>query len=220
MKNKIALAVVLSLALVLSTISLAGAITNGQPDGSNHPYVGLAVFDVGGGPAWRCSASLLTDTVVLTAGHCTDGAEAARVWFDEVVQGNPEYPFSGATSYDGTPYTYPGFCIGCGHGLPGFATGDVGIIVLSEPVPASVVSAYAALPAQGLVDTLKNKTKVDFVGYGVQTQVQQAGGQVWTGLKNRMYAPSELVSGNFVHSDAFIKFALESGRRLGRHVLR
>ena len=26
-----------------------------------------------------------------------------------------------------------------------------------------------------------------------------------------MYAPSELVSGNFVHSDAFIKFALNPG---------
>src|SRR5574340_1027586 len=113
MKRKIALALGMSLVLVLSTISLAGAITNGQPDGTNHPYVGLAVFDVDGAPAWRCSASLLTETVVLTAGHCTDGASAARVWFDEIVQGNPEYPFSGATSYDGTPYTFPDFCIGC-----------------------------------------------------------------------------------------------------------
>jgi hypothetical protein len=41
--------------------------------------------------------------VVLTAGHCTDGAVAARVWFDEDVQSNSEYPFSGATSYDGAP---------------------------------------------------------------------------------------------------------------------
>lgn len=211
MKKKFALAVVLSAALVLSTITLAGAITNGQPDGNVHPYVGLAVFDIGGAPQWRCSASLLTPTVVLTAGHCTDGADAARVWFDEVVQGNPEYPFSGATSYDGTPYTFPGFCIGCGNGLPGFAQGDVGIIVLSEPVPTSVVGSYAALPAQGLVDTLKNKTKVDFVGYGVQENLRGGGQPVWTGLRNRLYAPSELVSGNFVHSDTFMKMALNPG---------
>jgi hypothetical protein len=209
--KKIGMAVVLSLAVVLSTITMAGAITNGTPDGTNHPYIGLAVFDVNGGPAWRCSASLLTDTVVLTAGHCTDGTEAARVWFDEIVTGNPEYPFSGATSYDGTPYTFPGFCIGCGQGLPGFAAGDLGIIVLDEPVPASVVSSYAALPSEGLVDGLANKTPVDFVGYGVQAQVQQAGGQVWTGLRNRLFAPSELVSGNFTHSDQFIKFALNPG---------
>jgi len=214
--NKVTLALVLALVLVFSTISMASAITNGQPDGNNHPYVGLVVFDVideNGDqvPSHRCSASLLTDTIVLTAGHCTDGAVAARVWFDEIVQGNPEYPFSGVTSYDGTPHTFPDFCIGCGNGLPGFAAGDVGIVVLSEPVPASVVSEYAELPAEGLVDTLENKTGVDFVGYGVQEQLRGGGPPVWTGLRNRLYAPSELVSGNFTHSDEFMKLALNPG---------
>ena len=198
-------------ALLLVTATAAYAITNGQPDGANHPYVGLAVFDDAGGPAWRCSASLLTPTVVLTAGHCTDGAVAARVWFDEIVQGNPEYPSSGTTSYDGIAYTFPGFCIGCGKGLPGFAAGDVGIIVLTEPVPTSVVSTYAQLPAVGLVGTLKNKTKVDFVGYGVTNQLRGGGPPVWTGFKNRLYAPSELVSGKFVHSDRFMRLALNPG---------
>src|SRR5574341_1427973 len=168
-----AVTLVLVTALLIALPALA--ITNGQQDGNNHPYVGLAVFDVPDGsgghtPAWRCSASLLTPTLVLTAGHCTDGAVAARIWFDEVVQGNPEYPFSGKTSYDGTPITNPGFCIGCGGGLPGFAIRDVGLIVLSERVPKSVVGQYVQLPSAGLVDTLPNKTPIDFVGYGVQEQ--------------------------------------------------
>jgi trypsin len=214
--KKVTLAIALALTLVFSTIGMASAITNGQPDGDAHPYVGLVVFDVINAdgdqvPSHRCSASLLTPTVVLTAGHCTDGTVAARVWFDEVVQGNPEYPFSGATSYDGTPYTFPDFCIGCGNGLPGFAAGDVGIVVLSEPVPTSAVSEYAELPDEGLVDTLKNKTKVDFVGYGVQEQIRGGGPPVWTGFRNRLFAPSELVSGNFVHSDEFLKLALNPG---------
>ena len=210
--KKATLAIALALVLVLSTVGIAGAITNGQPDGNNHPYVGLAVFDdAPGHAAWRCSASLLTDTVVLTAGHCTDGAVAARVWFDEVVQGNPEYPNSGVTSYDGTPFTFPGFCIGCGKGLPGFAVGDVGIVVLSEPVPTSVVSQYAALPSEGLVDTFQNKTALDLVGYGVQEQLVGGGPPVWAGLRDRLFAPSELVSGNFVHSDQFMKVALNPG---------
>ncbi|HLE22811.1 MAG TPA: trypsin-like serine protease [Anaerolineales bacterium] len=199
------------LVLLAITVVPALAITNGQPDGDAHPYVGLAVFDVGGSPSHRCSASLITDTVVLTAGHCTDGTSAARVWFDEIVQGNPEYPFSGATSYDGTPFTYPGFCIGCGNGLPGFDIGDVGIIVLSEPVPLADVSEYAVLPGQGLVDTLKNKTHVDLVGYGVQEQIVGGGPPVWAGLRVRLFAPSELVSGKFVHSDNFMKIALNPG---------
>ncbi|HXQ37959.1 MAG TPA: trypsin-like serine protease, partial [Anaerolineales bacterium] len=119
--RKVVFATVLAMSLVFSLVGSAAAVTNGVPDNGRHPYVGLAVFDVldsAGNqvPSHRCSASLLTPTVVLTAGHCTDGTVAARVWFDEVVQGNPEYPFSGATSYDGIPYTYPGFCIGCGNG--------------------------------------------------------------------------------------------------------
>ena len=209
--KKVTLAIALALVLVLATLGAAGAITNGQPDGSNHPYVGLVVFDTEDGPAWRCSASLLTDTVLLTAGHCTEGAVAARVWFDEVVQGNPEYPNSGKTSYDGTPYTYSDFCIGCGDGLPGFAAGDVGIVVLDERVPAKVVSQYADLPSEGVVDTLASKTPIDLVGYGVQEQITGGGPPVWAGLRVRLFAPTELVSGEFTHSDQFMKIALNPG---------
>jgi len=178
--------------------------------------VGLVVFDVGGFPSHRCSGSLLSPTKFLTAGHCTTGTSAARVWFAEVVQGNPEYPFSGATSYDGVPHTNPGFCIGCGNGLPGFAIRDVGVVVLTEPVPVAVVSQYAALPAAGFVDTLRNRTKVDLVGYGVQERLTGVGAPgAWVGVRNRLFAPSELVSGQFVHSAEFMRLALNASQGTG-----
>jgi hypothetical protein len=194
----------------------AQAITNGRPDNGRHPYVGLAVFDtlVDGvpTPSHRCSGTLLSPTVFLTAGHCTFGTARARVWFADDVQNNTEYPFSGATSYDGIPYTYPGYCDApCGPGLPNFAQFDVGVIVLTERVPTSVVGTYGLLPTAGLVDTLATGTRVDLVGYGVQEQNRGGGPPTWTGPRIRMYAPTEVVSGRFTHSDVFLKTRANPG---------
>jgi secreted trypsin-like serine protease len=200
-------------ALAVLVASPAKAITNGEPDGNRHPYVGLALFEAPAGqPSHRCSASLLSPIVVLTAGHCTDGTAVARVWFAEDVQTNSEYPFGGATSYEGVPYTNPDFCIGCGNGLPGFAQRDVGIIVLSEPVPTSVVSDYAELPSPGLVDDLSKKAPVTLVGYGVQERIVGGGPPVWAGLRIRLMAPARLVSGSFTHSEEFVRVTASPGQ--------
>jgi hypothetical protein len=211
-----------ALALVLAVPALA--ITNGQPDGDNHPYVGLLVFDAAPGtPGWRCSGSLIAPNVVLTAGHCTDGAVAARVWFQEDVTYDavpfPLYPYGGPGSgaVEGTPYTNPKYRsaenpYGGGNGLPAYSYRDVGVVVLDTPVTNK---GFAALPGPGQVSALKNKTPIDFVGYGVQEQIMTYPGQSprdrWTGLRVRLFAPSELVSGNFVHSAEYMRLALNPG---------
>ncbi len=50
--KKLTFVLVLVLIMAFGLASVAYAITNGQPDGDNHPYVGLIVFDVGDGPAY------------------------------------------------------------------------------------------------------------------------------------------------------------------------
>jgi hypothetical protein len=233
-----------TLAVTLFGASAAMAITNGVPDGANHPYVGLMVAqDEDGVPLWRCSGSLLSPTLYLTAGHCVEPPAAhVEIWFSAgpipsdpdylaAVAADPDgvvscddsplfdgYPCQGDTG--GTPQSYPGFCTGCGNGLPNFAYRDVGVVFDLDPaVPTTLVGEYAALPEPGLVDTLANKTPADFVGYGVQFQANIPGSQLpqpppfyrWTGPRQRMFAPGEIVSGNFKHSAEFIRFSLNPG---------
>lgn len=205
----------------------AQAITNGQPDGEAHGYVGLVVFDAAPGmPAWRCSGILVSPTVVVTSGACTDGTVAARVWFAADVTYDavpfPLYPYGGPGSgaVEGVPHTHPLFGHSSapdrGNGLPSFLTHDVGVVVLEEPV---VMAEYGVLPSLGLVDTLPNQTDVELIGYGVQEQIKGAThlqpSSRWTGPRIRMYAPSDLIAGQFVHSAEFLKVSLNASRGTG-----
>jgi hypothetical protein len=56
-------------------ISLASpaafAITWGTSDGTSHPYVGIMYFETPSG-IYRGTGALLSSTVFLTAGHCTE----------------------------------------------------------------------------------------------------------------------------------------------------
>jgi hypothetical protein len=239
--KKILFATLVVLALLLISFVAVSAITNGVPDDNRHPYVALLVFgdetDEGFVPYWRCSGALIAPDLILTAGHCTDGATGARVWFDEgpIPYGTWDsstqptcadatgYPCTGDAS--GTPYTNPDYRseenpYGGGNGLPAFSYRDVGVIVLDEPV---YMEEMAVLPEAGLVDMLKNKAPIDFVGYGVQYQAQIPGKFLpqpppyyrWTGPRQRLYAPSEMVSGNFVHSAEFMRLALNPGGGTG-----
>jgi hypothetical protein len=233
--RKVAIALGVTLVLLLATAGIAGAITNGVPDGKNHPYVGLVLFyDESMVPLWRCSSSLISPTVLLTAGHCTDGAVRAQVWFDTgPITRDPAYtggsckaggPYTGYPCAGGTlgiPYTNPDYLSpdnpsGGGNGLPAFSYRDTGIVELSKRVK---MKTYAQLPFAGQIDTLKAKTVVDFVGYGVSIQEMSYPGENpydrWTGPRMRMYAPSELVSGEFVHSAEYMKLALNPGAGSG-----
>jgi len=160
------LMVALSMVMLMSMSAPAFAITDGELDGEDHPYVGLMVADdAAGNPMWRCSGALISPTVYVTAGHCTFGAAGATIWFEsDVESGIPGngYPFAGATSYDGKPFAHPLYVDAA------FYLYDLGVVVLDEPV---ILDEYASLPDVGLVDTFgkgRKRALVTAVGYGLQ----------------------------------------------------
>ncbi len=154
-------------ALIIAMVAPASAVKNGDLDGDGHPYVGLMVaLDDSGDPLWRCSGTLISPTVYLTAGHCTEApAAGATIWFDaDVESGIPGngYPFQG--DVNGTTFTHPDY------DPDAFFVRDVGVVVLDDPV---FMDEYGALPELDELDVMKTKrgrqnTTFTAVGYGLQ----------------------------------------------------
>ncbi len=115
--KKISILAILALSIMLLTvfISPAGAITDGDLDGEGHPQVVLLLMDVGGEPAFRCSATLLSPTVVLTAGHCTSNFPdepytGMRVFTEsDVENGDNNYPYAGPNSVEAVSWADSSF---------------------------------------------------------------------------------------------------------------
>ena len=90
----------LVLSVVLASVGAVYGITFGELDGDGHPYVGLVLFfDDAEEYMWRCSGTLLSPTVFLTAGHCTFGTTSAKVMFDTDLS-ELEYPYPTCAGYD------------------------------------------------------------------------------------------------------------------------
>ena len=208
MRKLLALSAALIAALAVG-LAPAGAITKNYVEDFEHPFVGLVVFyDDEGEFLWRCSGSLLTPTVFLTAGHCTDqDAEespvTARVYFQQdagaaydpeteldPITGYPEFCAAGtlgvtcATSDELYDYGFDDFA-----GFPNIS--DVGLVILDQPI---ALTEYGQLAGAGTLDALheqrRNETVFTVSGYGLSYSSPVA----VESFRSRLMAESRLVN--------------------------
>ena len=178
-------AVGLTALLTAGTTAAASAVTGGELDGNAHPNVALIAFYDGTGRT-RCSATLVSPTILVTAAHCTDGTVGkTAVTFKTLVDDAPPADLPGATDptvgYTAAELAAAGYLSGTAHTHPGYSHftdkknwNDVGVVVLDSPVtdirPATIAPTRYL---DGLAPNALHTTLFTAVGYG--TEITQAG---------------------------------------------
>jgi len=185
-----------TLALAAST---AHAITGNFVKDFEHPFVGLAVFyDAQGQFSHRCSGSLLTPRVFLTAGHCVVDVSSARVYFqqDAGAHFDPVTQVDPVTGYPETCLTQPcttgSQLYNFGYPAPLPNTHDIGLVILDEPI---YLSEYGALAKAGSLDDLatqRGHKDLEFTdsGYGLS----YTNPHVTLSFRERLMVESQLVN--------------------------
>ena len=171
------LIIIVSVAIILLAIAgSVGAITDGAPDGNDHPSIGAIIGLRSNGTKFVvCTGVLVHPQALLTAGHCTNYiqqfidagvatlADHVRISFDSADALNNGHLVAKEM------YTHPGYW-GAGPET-GNLLNDVGLLILAQPASAPVTP----LPAAGFLDALRATGQLregsdgaDFavVGYG------------------------------------------------------
>jgi V8-like Glu-specific endopeptidase len=194
----------------------AGAITGNYTDDFTHDAVGLLVFYTPNTPAGedpfshRCSGTLISSTVMVTAGHCTEGVDDGRVYFAQSVAPNYDptafggwggdpttgYPYqNGVTFHRADNYGFPA-------GFPG--TKDAGVVVLDAPVTPA--NGFGVLPTAGAIDRYlagvddKKEARFTVSGYGLSDQDPRP-----LSFRKRLTATSYAIEGQSTFTDANLK---------------
>jgi len=204
--------------------SPALAVTDGKLDGQGHPAVVLLLMEVGGQPAFRCSGTLLSPTILLTAGHCTNNFPGSpytgmRVFTESDVQAGigttNNYPNAGPNSVEAVAWA--------AHPLyetAPFAVHDVGIVRLQAPGVVLPGTQYGVLPAANQLDALKTARglqNVTFtaVGYGLQQSFPDQASFLANNSRTRYVSTPQLVQINVPGSTGDFSMLLSNNHRTG-----
>lgn len=171
-----------TLAAALAVAAPAHAITFGTVDSTNRfPYVGavIAEYNEPGTKEVLCSGTLVSPTVFVTAGHCTDLLESIGVE-DVWVTFDPSFDAASPLIH-GTYHTHPLYGTGGQSN-----TYDLAVIVLDAPVSGITP---ARLPTLNLLDELSLKQqRFTAVGYGTVRNDKTKGPASLTSDGMRRYA--------------------------------
>ena len=201
----VAAAVAAGLLLGAVAAAPAAAITRGGTlDGNDHPMVGLLTVHAEGDEyLWRCSGTLISPTVFITAGHCTEPDDSqgfglpayGLIYFhDELIEPDPEFDLAtrSCDGIEGFPCGDQGgdFITRTGelflhpeYDPNAFYTHDLGIVVLDQPLN---LEEYGELPELNSLDELRTgrSTRFDSVGFGLQRA--HGPGASWRDIANRV----------------------------------
>ncbi len=188
---------IITAAILLATLfglaigTPAVASTGGTADGDVHPNVGLILFYSADG-RFRCSATLVSPSVVVTAAHCTQGTLGKTlVTFDSVIALQPPSPFPVAANpsagFTQAEVEAAGYLSGTAYTHPQYSNftdvnnwNDVGVIVLDRPL-AAFGTGYPAIAPLGTLSAIKTsdlpKTLFTAVGYGTEVRKPDSGPQ-------------------------------------------
>lgn len=198
-----ATAAALTMVVALGTLAVApaAAITNGTLDGTAHPMVGLMTAHAADGDfLWRCSGTLISAKVFVTAGHCTEAPAVTAVVFftGDLIVPDPDfntvtlectgaaadgYPCGGANSYIGSNiYTHPLY------NTNAFFLHDLGVVVLDGTGFNS--GSFGVLPVLNQLNALQPGRQTTFtaVGFGLQESFPVAASWKNVGNRQRMVA--------------------------------
>ncbi|MEO8208561.1 MAG: trypsin-like serine protease [Chloroflexota bacterium] len=211
MLKRLRLLVATTATMVALTGVLAGpvaAVTDGALDGGDHPFVGLMLAqDSNGNPLWRCSGTLVNETLFVTAGHCTEAPAAKAVLYFETgpIVTDTHYLSvasggTGCANADVTGYPCRGGATGSVYTHPqydpdAFFLFDLGVVVADSPI---AMAEYGQLPTLNQLDSLKPRRSTTFtsVGYGLQKSFPDAAGWKDEAIKVRMVAHPHLLQIN------------------------